>query len=73
MDGGRRGAGATGGRSPRCHHPLRMGDRLYVSYWHHGDAILDISDMTKPRAIARINTTASFPHPTHTCSPFRSC
>ena len=21
---------------PRCHHPLRIGDRLYVSYWHHG-------------------------------------
>src|SRR6185437_11216556 len=21
---------------PRCHHPLRLGDRLYVSYWHHG-------------------------------------
>ena len=21
---------------PRCHHPLRHGDRLYVSYWHHG-------------------------------------
>ena len=28
---------------PRCHHPLRMGDRLYVSYWHHGLFILDIS------------------------------
>ena len=21
--------------SPRCHHPLWRGDRLYVSYWHH--------------------------------------
>jgi hypothetical protein len=25
---------------PRCHHPLRMGNRLYVSYWHHGLFIL---------------------------------
>jgi hypothetical protein len=41
---------------PRCHHPLRHGDRLYVSYWHHGFVILDIS-----------NTSPSFPHPTHTC------
>lgn len=54
---------------PRCHHPLRMGDRLYVSYWHHGLYILDISDMSRPRAIAHANTSASFPHPTHTCLP----
>ena len=56
----------TNGRGPRCHHPLRLGDRLYVSYWQHGGAILDISDMTHPRLIARIDTSASFPHPTHT-------
>tara|TARA_R110002126_G_scaffold176641_1_gene325374 strand:- start:64148 stop:65275 length:1128 start_codon:yes stop_codon:yes gene_type:complete len=54
---------------PRCHHPLRMGNRLYVSYWHHGLFILDISDMTKPRAIAHMNSSPSFPHPTHTCLP----
>ena len=34
---------------PRCHHPLRAGDRLNVSYWHHGLYILDISDLTKPK------------------------
>lgn len=55
--------------TPRCHHPIRMGDRLYVSYWHHGFFILDISDMTKPRAIAHMNSSPSFPHPTHTCLP----
>ncbi len=52
---------------PRCHHPLRVGDRLYVSYWHHGFFILDISDMSRPRPIAAVNTSPSFPHPTHTC------
>ncbi len=52
---------------PRCHHPLRVGDRLYVSYWHHGFFILDISDMSKPRAISGRNTSTAFPHPTHTC------
>ena len=52
---------------PRCHHPLRVGDRLHVSYWHHGFVILDIADMSRPRAIAERNTTSSFPHPTHTC------
>jgi len=54
------------GRGPRCHHPLRRDDRLYVSYWQHGGAILDISDMTHPKLISRIDTSASFPHPTHT-------
>jgi hypothetical protein len=54
---------------PRCHHPIRMGDRLYVSYWHHGFYILDISDMAKPRAVAHVNTSPSFPHPTHTVLP----
>lgn len=57
------------GVSPRCHHPLRRGDRLYVSYWHHGLYILDISDMSAPKAIAHVNTSAAFPHPTHTCLP----
>jgi hypothetical protein len=56
----------TDGRGPRCHHPLRRGDRLYVSYWQHGGAILDISDMAHPQLISRIDTSASFPHPTHT-------
>ena len=52
---------------PRCHHPLRVGDRLYVSYWHHGFFILDIADMTQPKLISGVNTSPSFPHPTHTC------
>lgn len=54
---------------PRCHHPLRLGDRLYVSYWHHGYYILDISDLSKPKAISGGNTSPTFPHPTHTCLP----
>jgi hypothetical protein len=55
------------GVTPRCHHPLRVGDRLYVSYWHHGLYILDISDMSKPKPIAHLNSSPTFPHPTHTC------
>lgn len=55
--------------SPRCHHPLRRGDRLYVSYWHHGFYILDISDMSAPMPVAHVNTSPAFPHPTHTCLP----
>jgi len=56
---------------PRCHHPMRFGDRLYVSYWHHGFHILDIADMARPKRIASDNTSPSFPHPCHTCLPLR--
>ncbi len=59
--------GREGAVLPRCHHPLRLGDRLYVSYWHHGFFILDISDMTRPKTIAHAATSPAFPHPTHTC------
>jgi hypothetical protein len=52
---------------PRCHHPLRAGNRLNVSYWHHGLYILDISDLTKPKLVAGHRRSPAFPHPTHTC------
>lgn len=55
--------------TPRCHHPLRLGDRLYVSYWHHGFFILDISDMKNPKLVSSINTSPAYPHPTHTALP----
>lgn len=52
---------------PRCHHPLRVGDRLYVSYWHHGLFILDISDISKPKLVGQHRRSPAFPNPTHTC------
>jgi hypothetical protein len=54
---------------PRCHHPLRQGDRLYVSYWHHGLFILDIADPSAPRLVGAMNSSPAHPHPTHTCLP----
>ena len=68
------GQWTAGGETPtwkgndfRCHHPLRLGNRLYVSYWHGGFVILDIEDMTKPKLVSRFNTYPAFPWPTHTC------
>ena len=46
---------------PRCHHPLRVGDRLYVSYWHHGFYILDISDLQHPVAVGHSRRSPAFP------------
>ena len=57
------------GRAHRCHHPIRMGDRLYTSYWHGGAVILDISDMTKPKCVGAIDTSPPIPWPTHSCVP----
>jgi hypothetical protein len=57
------------GRNHRCHHPIRQGDRLYVSYWHGGAVILDITDMSQPRLVSVFDTSPPFSWPTHTVLP----
>lgn len=57
------------GRAHRCHHPMRKGDRLYVSYWHGGLVILDISDMSRPKMVSQLDWSPPFPAPTHTTLP----
>lgn len=54
------------GRGSRCHHPLRCGNRLYVSYWHGGFVILDIEDLSRPRMVSRLDWSPPYPCPTHT-------
>jgi hypothetical protein len=53
----------------RCHHPLRLGDRLYTSYWQAGFVILDIADLTKPKLVGSPNRTSPSTCPTHTALP----
>jgi hypothetical protein len=57
------------GHGHRCHHPIRRGDRLYVSYWYGGLVILDISDMSRPRWIAGLDWSPPFGWPTHSAVP----
>src|ERR671918_3111043 len=57
------------GRDHRCHHPIRLGNRLYVSYWHGGFVILDIEDMKKPRFVSGLDWSPPFASPTHTALP----
>lgn len=57
------------GRNHRCHHPIRLGDRLYVSYWYGGFLILDIADMSKPKLVSAMDWSPPFPWPTHTAVP----
>ncbi len=53
----------------RCHHPLLLGDRLYVSYWKGGFVILDISDKTNPKKVSGLNWVPPFACPIHTALP----
>ena len=57
------------GRAHRCHHPIRRGDRLYVSYWHGGAVILDIGDLRRPRLVSSIDWSPPYAWPTHTVAP----
>jgi hypothetical protein len=57
------------GEDHRCHHPIRKGDRLYVSYWHGGFVILDISDMSRPKMVSHLDWSPPYPAPTHTTLP----
>jgi hypothetical protein len=57
------------GADTRCHHPIRRGDRLYISYWHGGFAIVDISNLSKPRTVSMLDWSPPYPCPTHTTLP----
>jgi hypothetical protein len=57
------------GRQHRCHHAIRHEDRLYVSYWHGGVVILDVSDLAKPRQVSGFNWSPPFPWPRHSVVP----
>jgi len=59
----------TGYRQTWCHHPLRLGDRLYTGYWHAGFVILGIEDIKKPRLISRLDWSPPYAHPTHSALP----
>ena len=67
------GQWTAGGEQPtwkrdahRCHHPLRVGNRLYTGYWHGGFVILDVEEMAKPKFISGLDWSPPFPWPTHT-------
>jgi len=53
----------------RCHHPIRLGNHLYTSYWHGGFVILNIDDMANPKFVSGMDWSPPFVFPTHTCLP----
>ena len=57
------------GTSVRTHHPLRHKDRLYVSLWYGGFAIVDITDLKRPITVSHVNYHDGGGAPTHTALP----
>ena len=53
----------------RCHHPIRQGDRLYVSYWHGGIVVLDIQDMAHPKMVTQFGWSPPYPWPARSSCP----
>jgi hypothetical protein len=60
------------GGATRCHHPIRKGDRLYISYWHGGFAIVDISNLSQPKTVSMLDWSPPYPCPTHTTLPLQN-
>ena len=60
---------AWAGTEHRCHHPLRLGNRLYTSYWMGGMNILDIDDISKPQRVSHMSWTPPYACPVHTALP----
>ena len=57
------------GRQHRLHHALRYGDEMWASCWNGGFAIVDVSDIARPRTLGGYNYHPLFPEPTHTIMP----
>ena len=57
------------GQRNRLHHALRVGDRMWAACWYAGGYILDVADITSPKALGSYNYHPPFPEPTHTFMP----
>jgi hypothetical protein len=63
------GETATAAFGYRAHHPNRLGDRLYVPLWMGGFAVVDVSDITRPKTVSHVNYPRPSGAPTHTTLP----
>src|SRR5690606_2542194 len=50
----------------RLHHALRAGDRMYAGLWYGGFAIIDVSDLSRPKTIATWDPHPEAKEPSHT-------
>ncbi len=54
------------GKRHRTHHALRCGDRLAIGCWYGGLALVDISDIARPRTLSSLDWSPPYLAPTHT-------
>lgn len=54
------------GKRHRTHHALRCGDRLAIGCWYGGLALVDVSDITRPRTLSYLDWSPPYLAPTHT-------
>jgi hypothetical protein len=52
------------GTEHRLHHAMRSGNQMYAGCWASGVAIVDVSDISRPRTVSHVQYDA--PEPTHT-------
>lgn len=57
------------GRRQRTHHPMRLGERLYVSLVYGGLAVVDISELSRPKTVSRLNWVPPYQNSIHTTLP----
>jgi hypothetical protein len=54
------------GTDHKLHHAMRAGSEMYAGCWMSGVAIVDISDIGKPRTLSHYEYNPPHPEPTHT-------
>jgi len=54
------------GTDHKLHHAMRAGNEMYAGCWMSGVAIIDVSDIGKPRTLAHVEYDPPHPEPTHT-------
>ncbi len=54
------------GSEHRLHHAMRCGNEMYAGCWASGVAIVDVSDIGRPRTLSHTEYDPPCPEPTHT-------
>lgn len=54
------------GKQHRLHHAIRSGDRMYAGCWMSGYAVIDISDINRPRTLGTFEVHPPACEPSHT-------
>ena len=54
------------GREHRLHHAMRHGDMMYAGCWMSGYAIIDVSDLSRPKTLGTFAVHPEAKEPSHT-------